>query len=104
MEPSRLQSILNAPKSDALIDTSKADIDFALDDGDDAPADGSQPEQPTVQVLNPPMTEGEATAQKPAARRYFGMAAWQAIFLGVMAFVELALVAGFLLYIFFLSK
>lgn len=79
-EPSRLQSILNSPRSDALIEKSGAqafqqepsDLDFALEE---------EP-SPTVLVRNPytPEEETPPTPKEaaPKPKRIFGMLRWQA--------------------------
>ena len=74
MESSRMQSILNAPQSDALIETGEPGIDFALEDE----AEASR--QPTVLVSNPYSPEsGEGTtrATAPARKRILGLYPWQ---------------------------
>jgi len=83
MEPSRLQIILNAPKSDALIDTSQnSDIGFAFEEVRAA--------EPTVLVTNPPAN----VAQKAAPKRILGMTVMQVVFLAVMALIELCILLG----------
>lgn len=86
-EPSRMQSILNSPKSDALIEKGgeqpflqePSDMDFALDE---------EP-SPTVLVRNPYTPEEDAEPRPlkniaPKPKRYFGMLSWQ---IAVLAFV-----------------
>ncbi len=85
-EPSRMQSILNSPRSDALIEKGGAqtfqqepsELDFALEE---------EP-SPTVLVRNPYMPEEEETPQPKAAalkaKRIFGMLRWQ---IGVLVLV-----------------
>ena len=68
MEPSRMQSILNAPRSDALIENNAPDIGFAFED------DASASVQPTVLVSNPGSPDGsESPASSPASNRVLGM-------------------------------
>ncbi|MBI5932292.1 MAG: hypothetical protein HY867_01190 [Chloroflexi bacterium] len=85
-EPSRMQSILNSPRSDALIEKGGAqtfqqepsELDFALE----------EETSPTVLVRNPYTPEEEETPQPKAAapkpRRFFGMLSWQ---VAVLVFV-----------------
>jgi hypothetical protein len=86
-EPSRMQAILNSPRSDALIEKGGAqaiqqdssEMDFALEE---------EP-SPTVLVRNPYTPEEETSprpskAAAPKPRRIFGMLGWQfAALLGV---------------------
>lgn len=92
VESSRMQTILNAPQSDALIEQARASgVDFALE---------AEP-SPTVLVRGP----GEAakapsrTAQ-PAKRRILGMTVAQLLMLVVMGLLELCVVllGGYLIY------
>lgn len=103
VESSRLQSFLNAPKSDALIDTGAVpnnEIGFAFED--DAPG---RPEQPTVRVINPPGAEEEADRpQRSKPRRYFGMSVAQIAFLVAMALIECCVLIGGVWYITSLSQ
>lgn len=93
MEPSRLQTILNAPKSDVLIDTSQnSDIGFAFDE--------VRSTEPTVMVSNPPANARQNTTSK----RILGMTIMQVVFLAVMAFIELCILVGGALYIFSQSQ
>lgn len=96
MEGSRLQSFLNAPKSDALIDTGAATgIGFAFEDGQP-----DTPEQPTVRVINPPSPGEEAAQpQRGKSRRYFGMTVGQILFLVAIAVIELCILIGGALFI-----
>ena len=78
MEASRLQSILNAPKSDALIDSGQEDIGFAFAEADTVPPD------PTVMVKNPPQ-RSEASVQNPEKpKRILGLTPIQFVALAVM--------------------
>lgn len=93
-EPSRLQSILNSPKSDALIESAPSDLGFALED---------EP-SPTVLVSNP-YQPGEAApppveSSKPAKRRLLGMTMRQILLLLALVLVEFLVLAGFALLIF----
>ncbi|MEW5940243.1 MAG: hypothetical protein AB1750_11310 [Chloroflexota bacterium] len=78
-EPSRMQSILNAPKSDALIDTGRDEIGFAFDE-----ADAASSKEPTVMVKRP--SEGgeyaPPTSNRPAL--ILGMTVFQLAILGFM--------------------
>lgn len=97
MEPSRLSSILNAPKSDVLIDTSdNADIGFAFEE--------VRAKEPTVMVSNPPSPQERRAAAKPAPKRYFGMSVMQIALLAFMAIVEFCVLAGGFLFIYNQSK
>lgn len=93
MEPSRLQTFLNAPKSDALIDTRPAapgEVGFAFEE-----EEPGRPEQPTVRVINPPGTEEEALRpQRNKSRRYFGMTVPQIALLSTMALIECCVLIG----------
>jgi hypothetical protein len=71
MEPSRMQSILNAPKSDALIDAGQSEIGFALDDADTSSL------EPTLLVKNPPENSGERAPKPARPKRFVGMLPWQ---------------------------
>lgn len=90
-EPSRLQTILNSPKSDALIESSPSDLGFALED---------EP-SPTVMVSNPyqPSEESPAPAASPTKRRFLGMTIPQIALLAVLILVEVCVLAGFALLI-----
>jgi hypothetical protein len=85
LEPSRMQSILNAPRSDALIETGQSDIGFAFDEADTRPPD------PTVLVNNP---------REPRARisnrpnLILGMTATQIVVLAIMFVVWCAVMVG----------
>ena len=84
-EPSRMQAILNSPKSDALIEKGGAqafqqdtsEMDFALEE---------EP-SPTVLVRNPYKSEEESPqtpkAAVPKPKRIFGMLVWQLAFLAL---------------------
>ena len=94
MEPSRMQTILNSPKSDALIESAKqplqrdsSELDFALED---------EP-SPTVLVSNPYARDEEESppSAAPARRRILGMTVSQLILLVGMSLVELCVLAGF---------
>ncbi len=90
MEPSRMQSILNSPQSDALIETSaspaSAEVNFALED---------EP-SPTVLVSNPLEPGGKTPPPAaPAKRRIFGMTISQVVLLAFMGLVEVCVLAGF---------
>ena len=83
MEPSRLQTILNAPKSDVLIDTSQnSDIGFAFED--------VRAVEPTVLVNNP----SSSATQKAAPKRYFGMTGMQIALLAILTVVEFCVLIG----------
>ena len=106
LESSRMQSILNSPKSDALIETNAqqpfqqetSELDFALAD---------EP-SPTVLVSNPPepFESGEKTARRaaPAKRRILGMTFGQLALLAVMGLVELCVLIGGAYFIFSQSQ
>jgi len=81
---SRMQSILNSPQSDALIETGRSDVDFALQD---------EP-SPTVLVNNPAPGGGRASAA-PAQKRILGMNISQILLLVFMGLFELCVLAGF---------
>lgn len=92
-EPSRLQAILNSPKSDALIESGPSDdVSFALEDES----------SPTVMVSNPyppgktapPRAESSPRAGK---RRFLGMTIPQLFLLGILVLVEFAVLTGFAL-------
>ena len=86
MEPSRLQAILNSPKSDALIESGSSDVDFALED---------EP-SPTVLVSNPYAPGEETPPPSPSPkRRIFGMTFLQLALLALLVLVELGVLAGF---------
>jgi hypothetical protein len=86
MEPSRLQAILNSPKSDALIESGPSDVDFALED---------EP-SPTVLVSNPYAPGEETPPPSPSPKRsIFGMTFRQFALLVFMVLVELCVLAGF---------
>ncbi len=101
LEPSRMQAILNAPQSDALIEsggesfqTPSAELDFALEE---------EP-SPTVLVRNPPASFEDETAERPAApaqTRVLGMTVSQLALLAFMAVVEACVLAGFAALIYF---
>ena len=88
-EPSRMQSILNSPKSDALIEKGGArpfmeepsEMDFALEE---------EP-SPTVLVRNPYTPEEEDASPRPLKslapkpKRYFGMLGWQVAVLALVS-------------------
>jgi hypothetical protein len=91
-EPSRLQTILNSPKSDALIESNPSDVSFALED---------EP-SPTVMVSNPYQRKEAAppsgASPKPGgSRRILGMTLAQLLLLGILLVVEFAVLAGFAL-------
>lgn len=93
MEPSRMQSILNSPQSDALIETgasTSSEVDFALED---------EP-SPTVLVSNP-YQPGEKVPPPaaPAKRRIFGLTVLQAFILAFLAIAECCVI-GFGVWIF----
>ena len=93
MEPSRLQTILNAPKSDALIDTDQAsDIGFAFED--------VRATEPTVLINNPP----SSGTRKSAPKRYFGMTGLQIAVLAVIAIMEFCILLGGAWFIFSQSR
>lgn len=81
---SRMQSILNSPQSDALIETGRSDVDFALED---------EP-SPTVLVNNPAPDGGRASAA-PAQKRILGMNISQILLLVFLGLFELCVLAGF---------
>ena len=83
-ERSRMQSILSSPQSDALIETGRSDVDFALED---------EP-SPTVLVNNPAPGGGRASAA-PAKKRILGMTVLQILLLAFMGLFELCVLAGF---------
>jgi len=86
MEPSRLQAILNSPKSDALIESGSSDVDFALED---------EP-SPTVLVSNPYAPGEETPPPSPSPkRRILGMTFLQFALLALLVLVELGVLAGF---------
>lgn len=85
-ESSRLQTILNAPKSDALIDTGQDEIGFAFEEAD-------QSTEPTVMVKHPP-EHAEHTAPKPErAKLVLGMTLTQLLILGGMLLCWLVVMA-----------
>ena len=93
MEPSRLQTILNAPKSDVLIDTSQnSDISFAFEE--------VRASEPTVLVSNPP----PGGTRKAAPKRILGMTPLQIGFLVFIAFAELCVLLGGAWFIFSQSR
>ena len=86
MEPSRLQAILNSPKSDALIESGSSEVDFALED---------EP-SPTVLVSNPYTPGEESSPPSPSPKhRIFGMTFLQLALLAFLVLVELGVLAGF---------
>ncbi len=79
-EPSRMQSILNAPKSDALIEKGQPGIEFAF--GEEA----ESTRQPTVMVSNPYPPEADEAPRPaaPAQKRVVGLLPWQiAVLVGI---------------------
>ena len=90
MEPSRMSAILNAPKSDALIETGQSDVGFALEDGASASA------QPTVMVNGPKQPGGEEyPTAAPASNRILGMTVPQVIILAGLLLFECCILLGF---------
>lgn len=83
-ERSRMQSILSSPQSDALIETGRSDVGFALED---------EP-SPTVLVSNPAPGEGRTSAA-PAKKRILGMTVPQILLLVFMGLFELCVLVGF---------
>ncbi len=92
MEPSRMQSILNAPKSDALIETAEPGTGFAFEEEEAS-------RQPTVMVSNPPDGEAGPRPARPAQRRVLGMTPVQIAVLGAMFLCWCAFMAAALVYI-----
>jgi hypothetical protein len=103
MESSRMQSILNAPRTDALIENTPSDIGFAFEDDTDAAATSVQP---TVLVSNPSSkNEAELPSRTRGSDRIFGMTWSQiAILLGIFLIWVCVLVVGGGLLIYFGSK
>ncbi|GER78218.1 MAG: hypothetical protein JETCAE02_27660 [Anaerolineaceae bacterium] len=92
VEASRMQSILNSPQSDALIEKANAaDLDFAFEE---------EP-SPTVLVRGPgEPSQPERPAAKPARRRVLGMTVVQLLILAGIFLCWLAVMAaGFYLII-----
>jgi hypothetical protein len=94
-EPSRMQTILNSPHSDALIETGQpSDIDFALED---------EP-SPTVLVSNPYAPGEKAPSPaRPAKRKIIGMTVPQLLLLVIMAGAEFCII-GIAAWIFIFQK
>ena len=95
-EPSRMQSFLKSPKSDALIESAPSDVEFALEDEPSPTVMVSNPYQPGEKAPPPVETFEPAEPSKPAtARRIFGMSIPQVLLLSVLVLVEICVVVGF---------
>jgi hypothetical protein len=86
-----MQSILNAPKSDALIDSGNEGIGFAFDDEESTPAASSK--EPTVMVKRPPEGADYPAPKSNRPRRIMGLTGFQIAVLGFMMLIWCVIMA-----------
>ena len=91
-EPSRMQSFLNSPKSDALIESGPDDLKFALEDEPSPTVMVSNPYQPGEKAPHP---VEPAEPSKPAKHLILGMTIPQIALLAILVLVEICVLVAF---------